>query len=147
MIKPEFPFKEKQIILSSDRVTVHSKSDAIFLFGKGAVSLSSPQTINLDSSEKVLINSPKIELGERAEEDGQPVVRGVELTVILLRLIESLTQASILLAQASDTDPGASMQAIAAAGQVINEETSQLSVVLGLTPETNPILSNVVYTR
>jgi hypothetical protein len=65
MIKPAFPFKEKQIILTSNRVMIHSNSDAIFLFGKGAVSLSSPQTINLDSKERVLINSPKIELGRR----------------------------------------------------------------------------------
>lgn len=147
MIKPQFPFREKQIIMTSDRVMIHSKSDAIFLFGKGAVSLSSPQTINLDSNEKVLINSPKIELGDRAELRGQPVVKGIELTVILLRLLQSLNDASVLLAQSSETDLGASMQAIASAGQIINQEARDLSNTLGLSPQTNPILSNVTFTR
>lgn len=63
MIKPEFPFLNNQIILSSDRVILHTKSDTIFLFGKGAVSLSSPNTVNVDAGEKVIVYSPRIELG------------------------------------------------------------------------------------
>ncbi len=147
MLSPEFPFKDNQIILSSDRVMIHSKSDAIFLFGKGAVSLSSPQTINLDSNEKVLIDSPKIELGNRAEELGEPVVKGVELTIILQQMMTALTNAGVLLSQVSDSEPGASAQAISSAGQIISEETTRLISVLGLSPQTSPILSNVTYTR
>jgi hypothetical protein len=126
---------------------IHSKSDAIFLFGKGAVSLSSPQTINLDSNEKVLIDSPKIELGNRAEELGEPVVKGVELTIILQQMMTALTNAGVLLSQVSDSEPGASAQAISSAGQIISEETTRLISVLGLSPQTSPILSNVTYTR
>lgn len=147
MLKPEFPFKDNQIILTSDRVTIHSKSDAIFLFGKGAVSLSSPKTINFDSNEKILMDSPKIELGNKAEELGEPIVKGVELTVILLQLLYSLSNAGVLLAQASESSPGASMQGVASAGQIINQEASRIISVLGLTPQTSPILSNVTFTR
>lgn len=146
MIQPEFPFRGKQIMLSSDRLVLHTKSDAIFLFGRGAVSLSSPQTINLDSNEKVLIDSPKIELGKKAEADGDPVVKGIELTVILNQLLFQLQNASMLMAQASESDLGASMQAIASAGQIINKESSRLLNVLGLTPDTNPILSKTTFT-
>lgn len=147
MIKPAFPFKEDQIILSSNRVTLHSKSDAIFLFGKGAVSLSSPQTINLDSNEKVLVYSPKIYLGNKAEISGEPVVKAVELTTVLNQLLSQLSAASVLLAQASTTDPGATAQAVRTAGQIINKECQRLILVLGNTPQTNPIMSSVTYTR
>lgn len=131
---------------------IHSKSDAIFLFGKGAVSLSSPQTINLDSNEKVLISSPKIELGNKAIEKGQPVVKAVDLTVFLLELAKALSQAGSLMAQSAAGAPatpelGASMQAIASAGQIITEEANRWQSVLGFTPETNPIMSDTTFTR
>ncbi len=34
MYVPEFPYKGKQIIISSGRVIVHAKEDSVFLFGK-----------------------------------------------------------------------------------------------------------------
>lgn len=146
MLKPKFPYLNNQLILSSDRVLLHSKTDAIFLFGKAAISLSSPATINLDSSEKVLIDAPKIELGRKAEADGNPVVKGTELTLILRQLLQQLQNASMLMAQVSESDLGASMQAIASAGQIINAESARITNVLGLTPETNPILSKTTFT-
>lgn len=146
MLKPQFPYLNNQLILSSDRVLLHSKTDAIFLFGKAAISLSSPATINLDSSEKVLIDAPKIELGRKAESDGNPIVKGTELTLILRQLLQQLQNASMLMAQVSESDLGASMQAIASAGQIINAETARITNVLGLTPETNPILSKTTFT-
>ena len=72
--KPQFPYKGDQIILSSDRVLLHSKNDSVFLFGKQAVSLSSTKTINLDAIDKVLISTNKIELGNEAEALGEPLV-------------------------------------------------------------------------
>ena len=146
MLKPQFPYLDNQLILSSDRIVLYSKSDAIFLFGKGAVSLSSPATINLDSNEKVLIDAPKIELGKKAESDGNPVILGTELTLVLRQLLGQLQNASMLMAQVSESDIGASMQAIASAGQIINAESARLVNVLGLTPETNPILSKTTFT-
>lgn len=146
MLQPKFPYLENQLILSSNRIVLHSKIDAIFLFGRGAVSLSSPATINLDSNEKVLIDAPKIELGRKAEEDGDPIVKGKELTRILNQLLFQLQNASMFLAQASESDLGASMQAIASAGRIINKECARINNVLGETPDTNPILSKTTFT-
>lgn len=147
VFKPTFPFKSNQIILSSDRVVLHTKTDAIFLFGKAAVSLSSPKTINLDSNEAVLIDSPKILLGNQADTKGQPVTKALELTIILNQLLSQLASASVLLAQASTSDPGATAQAVRSAGQIIYKECERLQGVLGSTPPTNPIMSNVTYTK
>jgi len=87
MITPQFPYSGSQVILTSDRLVFHSKKDGIFLFGKATIGLSSPSTINLDSNEAVKIDSPTIELGHRAKDDGEPVVLGDSLTAVLQDLV------------------------------------------------------------
>lgn len=143
IFEPKFPYKGNQLIISSDRVILHSKSDAIFLFGKQAVSLSSTKTINLDAFEKVLIDCKIIELGSKAETLGQPVVLGRDLNTQLTILLTNLANAGTLMAQASETDLGASMQLLASAGQIINEEASRLTQVLN----SGVILSKNTFTR
>ena len=68
MYRPVFPYKGNQLILTSDRVTLHAKNDAIFLFGKQAVGLSSPNTINLDAGTKIILAGPVVELGNKAKQ-------------------------------------------------------------------------------
>lgn len=143
MYKPEFPYKGNQLILSSERVLVHAKSDAIFLFGKQAVSLSSTKTINLDAVDKVLIDCKVIELGAKAQVLGQPVILGTNLNTQLSLLLKEIATAGTLMAQASETDLGASMQLLANAGQIINKEASRLSQVLNK----GFILSKNTFTR
>lgn len=143
MFKPEFPYKGNQIILSSDRVTIHSKTDAIFLFGKQAVSLSSPKTINLDASEKVLIDSPKIELGRKAEADGEPVVMGNKLNNVINDLIIALQQSSVMLKQVSTTDIGSSMQNIRNAADILYNMSQDLKIAI----DSKYILSTNTYTK
>lgn len=130
MYSPQFPYKGNQIILSSDRVMLHSKTDAIFLFGKQAVSLSSTKTINLDAIERIKLYSPIIELGPNAKDQGQPVLLGRTFNRQLLTLLEELAAAGTLLAQASESDLGATMQYIASAGKKINLEATRLGDVI-----------------
>lgn len=145
MFTPQFPYKGNQLILTSDRVMIHSKSDAIFLFGKEAVSLSSTRTINLDAIEKVLIDSPKIELGSKAESLGQPVILGFSFNRQMVILLKNISSAGVLLAQVSESDLAGSMQAIASAGQILNKEASRLSNLLN--SASSPVLSKTTYTR
>jgi hypothetical protein len=130
MFTPEFPYKGNQAIISSDRVILHSKSDAIFLFGKQAVSLSSTKTINLDAVEKILIDCEKIELGHSAQVLGQPVVLGRNLNTQLIRLVGDIATASTMLAQVSETDLGSSMEYIADAGRLLNGTCNDLLAAL-----------------
>jgi hypothetical protein len=143
MFTPKFPYSGNQLILSSDRVTLHSKNDAIFLFGKEAVSLSSVKTINLDANEKVLIDCRKIELGNRAETLGQPVVLGETLNTQLIVLLRELQTAGALLKQASESELGTSMQAISSAGQKIYRSSENMLRILNK----KLILSKNTYTR
>jgi len=113
MIIPEFPYKGNQIILTSDRVTLHSKKDGVFLFGKATVGLSSVGTINLDSKEKVLIDSPKIELGNKAEQFGEPVPLGNSLQSVLSDMNDVLTLLSNAMSKASGTDDTSTAMSLA----------------------------------
>jgi len=144
MYNPQFPYKGDQIILSSDRVMLYSKNDAIFLFGKKAVSLSSPKTINLDANDEVLIYTNKIELGINAETLGEPLVLGRTLNTQLILFLSALQSVGNQLANVSESNLGASLQLIAGAGQIIAQESERLSGLLG---GESQILSKTTYTR
>jgi hypothetical protein len=144
MIIPEFPYKGNQIILTSDRVTLHSKKDGVFLFGKATVGLSSVGTINLDSKEKVLIDSPKIELGNKAEQFGEPVPLGNSLKSVL----SDMNQAVILLAKAmskangtDDISTAASLTTIKIAG------STSINTLKNVQSKLQNILSQTTYTK
>lgn len=143
MFKPVFPYKGNQLILTSDRVTLHSKSDAIFLFGKQAVSLSSTKTINLDANEGIKLYSTTVELGPNAKAQGQPVVLGTNLNQQLIILLSNIANAGMLMGQVSESDLGASMQYLASAGKILSDESNRLIQTL----QTNFILSKNTYTR
>lgn len=142
--KPIFPYTGDQIILSSDRVLLHSKKDSIFLFGKQAVSLSSTKTINLDANDKVLIYTNKIELGNEAEALGEPLVLGRTLNTQLLVFLRVLETIGAQLANVSSTNKGASFAIISGAGTAMALEASRLR---GLLEGKSQILSETTYTR
>ena len=143
MFKTVFPYKVIQLISTSDRVTLHSKNDAIFLFGKQAVSLSSTKTINLDANEGIKLYSPIVELGNNARSQGQPVVLGNNLNQQLIVLLSNIVNAGMLMSQASESDLAASMQYLASAGKILSDESNRLIQTL----QTNFILSKNTYTR
>jgi hypothetical protein len=143
MYIPEFPYKNNQIILSSDRVMLHSKNDSIFLFGKKAVSLSSPETIHLDASKKVLIDSPKIELGHKAEKEGEPVILGKKLNDQLYILTNALLTAAVLLKQVSTSNLGASMESIRDSADILYNAAQESKAYI----DNRVILSQNTFTR
>jgi len=89
--KLEFPFTGPQVILSSDRILLHSKKDAIILAGKRAISLCSTETINLDAKEKIILDSDIVELGHEARALGESLVLGNSL-VLQLTLFSAALQ-------------------------------------------------------
>jgi hypothetical protein len=145
MYKPEFPYKGNQIIISSDRVTIHSKLDSIFLFGKQAVSLSSTNTINIDAYNEVKIDSPIIQLGHEAKVLGEPVVLGRTLSTQLEQLLSSIMEAGAELRKASSENAslGATMNSIAGAGKLLYNSAQSIQNAL----MADSILSKNTFTR
>ena len=98
---PSLSYKGNQVLISSGRVLLHAKDDSILLFGKKAIAISSLGSVNIDVSNLLVINSPKIELGLNATE---PVILGNKNSVLLTRLLDSLTQFGGALAAISETE-------------------------------------------
>ncbi len=145
MYKPVFPYKGNQLILTSDRVTLHAKNDAIFLFGKQAVGLSSPNTINLDAGKKIILAGPVIELGNKAKDLGEPVVLGDTLNQKMLDLLDALSFVATRLAQASTSSPGKTAELVNQAGTYLGTKVNELKGQLE--PGLSEILSKNTFTR
>ena len=143
MFAPKFPYTGNQIILSSGRVMIHSKDDAIFLFGKQAVGISSTKTINLEANEKILLRCSKIELGAKAETSGEPVILGKTFTRELKRVMDQLYIAATLLSQASESDLATTMFLIQSAGASLADQVETFKNVL----EREETLSKNTFTR
>lgn len=142
MFKPEFPYKGDQVIITSGRATVHSKEDFIFLFGKKGVAVSSPATFTVDADEKVHIVSPRIELGFRANLQGDPVLLGNKTAFQLAQLLDNLQTLGIALSGLSESNLSAAVPQIVAAAKVLADTAPIIKTQL----QTN-CLSNITFTR
>jgi hypothetical protein len=143
MIKPQFPYLSNQCIITSDRVTLHSRKDGIYLFGKATVCLSSPGTVNIESNEALKISAPIIELGLNARDLGQPVVLGLELSELLDELIQALQVVAVALSKADGTSEEAvadSFDDIKVSGESLVQATDNAAAVI------STILSTKTYT-
>jgi hypothetical protein len=147
MLNPKFPFDGNQIVLTSERVVVHSKTDGVFLYGKGMVALSSTQTINLDANEKILLDCSKIELGHKAETLGQPVLLGKALIENIRTLLYTLQEAGSLLSTVSESDAASSFMNVSSAGNTIYSTVSRLIAILENVDNPQNPLSKVTFSR
>lgn len=147
MLNPKFPFDGDQIILTSDRVMLHSKNDGVFLFGKQMVALSSTKTINLDAEDKILFDCKKIELGHKAETLGQPVLLGRAFIDNMILLLNSMQEAASLLQTVHESSPANSMLNIASAGNTLYSTVSRLINILETTENPQNPLSKVTFSR
>jgi hypothetical protein len=148
MYTPQFnSFTKNQIILSSDRIILHSKEDSIFLFGTQAVSLSSKNTINLDANEKIAIWSPKIELGPKANYLGQPIILSRDFFRELTALLAALKQAGEKLqSQSGQTEKLQDLsQKVTDAGTLIVGSTDRLLNLIA-NPANNILVSKTTFT-
>lgn len=120
MFKPEFPYTGNQAIISSGRVTIHSKDDFIFLFGKKSVSISSPATFTVDANEKTVIASPLIELGLRAKIEGDPVMLGDKTAAQLGQLIDTLVSLANGLSALNESNLAGAIPQIVASAKILS---------------------------
>lgn len=140
--RPQFPYLGNQVIISSGRVVIHSKDDAIFIFGKKAVSISSPGTFNIDANSGTVIASPKIELGLAASKVGQQVIKGNDFIIQLERLLNQIAELSEALSTLKSDSEGlaASIPGIVTKSEVLRGIAESVKGKLAGT------LSNVTYT-
>lgn len=85
-------YSNNQIILSSDRITLNSKRDEIMLHANTNIELGANQIIHLNSSNSILLNSPKIFLGLNSNNTTptEPALLGATTVELISRLLEIL---------------------------------------------------------
>ena len=154
MYVPEFPYKGKQIIVSSGRVIVHAKNDSVFLLGKKNVGISSGGEVHIDANAEVYIDAPKISLGNKVTPDTmvgmEPVLLGYQTNQILIRLSETLIELGDALGKVSESNLPASMQLLASTGPLVSKNAKAINNQVnggGSNPRDAFNLSKVVYTK
>ena len=154
MYVPEFPYKGKQIIISSGRVIVHAKSDSVFLFGKKNVGISSGGEVHIDANAEVFIDAPKISLGTKIDPSTmigmEPVLLGYKTNQILIRLSEALEELGQSLGTISESDVPGSMFRLATAGPLLLKAAEAVNNQVtggGTNPRDAFNLSKVVFTK
>ena len=136
--QPEFPYRGNQIVIDSGRVLLNSKEDSTFIVGKKAVGISSGGTINLDSDERCIINSPEIRLGLDAS---HPLVYGDELAKILNEFCVIMTETVVPDMKEAQDSQGAKVSGVATAGVGMEK------ALKGLNDGLARILSTTNFTR
>jgi hypothetical protein len=155
MYTPKFPYSGNQIIITSGRVTLHSKEDAVFIFGKQNIGLSSVGEIHLDALGEVTIDAPRITLGHKDSPAGsgvqglEPIALGYKTNQIFIRLTNVLIEVGTQLSRVSETNLPASMQALAGVGESLKSVAQSLNneVTNGGDPLNAFNLSKTTYTK
>jgi hypothetical protein len=89
-------FNKPQLIFNSDRITLNSKTDSIILSAANPIHLTSQKSVNIEATKEVVINSPKLYLGQTSGAEAdiinynnpiQSAVKGEELTQLLSDII------------------------------------------------------------
>lgn len=123
---PKFPYNEDQIILNSNRISLNSKTDSIFLFSSKIISLSSNEGIHFNTDKEFYINASKIQLGLNADE---PIPRGNKLKNILEKLLDTLEITGDQLNSALDSNNNP-IPAVQTAGNSLLKSTKRIKSLL-----------------
>lgn len=123
---PEFPYNKDQIILNSDRISLNSKSDSIFLFSSKIISLSSNEGIHINTDKETIINSSKIQLGLNSTE---PLVLGNQLHNLLERLLSDLNNVGEQLYTSVDSN-GNPIPSVQTAGNSLIKSSKRIKTLL-----------------
>jgi len=87
-------YSNSQIIISSERITLNSRKDEIMLYSNTNIELGATQVIHLNSSNSILLNSPKIYLGlnSTGKTPTEPALLGAKTVGLLSDLLLSLNK-------------------------------------------------------
>jgi len=117
-------FKGSQIAINSDRIVLNAKEDHIIVSSNQSFGVSS-DTINLDSTSYIGLDSSRILLGSRAKE---PVVRGDKNENLLRNLIKTLNDLATTLTTLPP-EPTSAIATLAGLGQRMTSDLKDIITV------------------
>jgi hypothetical protein len=148
MYIPQFPYKSKQLILSSNRIQLLAKSDSVILFGDKSVILSSPGPIHVDSNEAILLDADIIELGNEAKDLGEPVILGRRFINRLRVYLSQVRYCGDRLEMVGKSNLANMASTLVDVGSVLKNSSESLEEYIKLDEElSSRVLSKITYTR
>jgi hypothetical protein len=96
----------KQIYLGTGRLILNAKDDSLIFIADKSVSIQTEGTVNIDSKDYTIINSPKIYLGLNSYNESQPLLLGQNSYDLFNKIISSLESLSNDLVSAISTPTG-----------------------------------------
>jgi hypothetical protein len=82
-------YDKNQIILNSGRLVFNAKNDSILLLSEKSIHLASDTSINMDASDRIVLNCKKVIMG--STQNTEPAVMGEELMTNLTALMTALS--------------------------------------------------------
>jgi hypothetical protein len=125
-------YNKNQIVLSSGRLVLNSRTDSILLRSQNSIHIASNTSINMDGSKQIVLDAEKVYLGSAVGSEGaniQSVVLGEELRADLRLLISALKNVAVGLQRAKDSQ-GGSIPSLPGPGSILEATCNDLEKLL-----------------
>ena len=125
-------YNKNQIVLSSGRLVLNSRTDSILLRSQNSIHIASNTSINMDGSKQIVLDAEKVYLGSAVGAEGaniQSVVLGEELRSDLILLVSALKNVAAGLQRAKDSQ-GGSIASLPGPGSILEATCNDLEKLL-----------------
>jgi hypothetical protein len=130
-------YNKNQVLINSGRVFINANEDHILLAGSKSVGLSGEES-HIDATSKIVIESPRVELGKDAT---QGILLGEDTIELLRQLLRELQSVGTKLSLATSTPPGSIIPQLVDAGKSLITATQTLETQL------KPLLSTKSFVK
>ena len=128
-----YGYNQNQIFMNSDRITINSRKDDMFLsafkhihMGSGnSMTFSTSNNILMEAETELTVNSPKINLGSGVEDNTEPIVLGDQLVSWLEALIDEINAITAIPTGAGPSGP-VSATPFAGTSATLKQELEQI---------------------
>jgi hypothetical protein len=124
-------YSKEQIILNSGRLVFNAKNSDIILGSNKSIHLLSNTSINMDASNEIVLDSPKVYLGSAIGEEGiqlQSLVKGENFNTLLGEISSFLLSLSVYFQTATDSTnaPIVSLQQASTKAKVLGKSIQKI---------------------
>jgi len=130
-------YDKNQILINSGRVFINANNDHIILSGLKSVGISGEES-HINANSKIILESPKIELGKDAT---QGILLGDDTIDLLRELLTELRSLGTKLSLATSTPPGSIIPQLVDAGKSLITTTRTLETRLKDLPSTKSFVN------
>lgn len=95
-----------QQIITSDRVIINAKEDAVFILAKETIGFSVGGSFHVNTGDEVIVNAPRIQLGLSTNGKLEPIAKGESTEQVMNDILSALSSFSSQLTSAQGVGAG-----------------------------------------